>query len=96
MISFPTQENPVDNTFIVDIVVMYGNAVWFLRLSRGIGSCILYLILGAPQYTMLIFKFPSLCTLRQYIRRRHDYCIQSIYPFIITICSIITIPCIDT
>ena len=41
--------------------------------------------MGALQYTMLIFGFPSLCSLRQYIRKRCDYCIQSIYLFIITI-----------
>ena len=29
-----------DSTFIV----MYGSAVWFLSLSRGIGSCILSLV----------------------------------------------------
>ena len=34
---------------------------------------------------MLVFRFPSLCTLRQYIRQRCDYSIQSIYLFIITI-----------
>ena len=41
--------------------------------------------MGAPQYTMLIFGFHSLHTLRWYVRRRCDYCIQSIYLFIITI-----------
>ena len=39
----------------------------------------------APQYTILIFGFPSLCTLRQYIREGHNCSIQSIYLFIITI-----------
>ena len=63
--------------------VMYSSAVWFLGLSRGIGSHIYYI--GAPQYTMLIFGFPSLHTLRQYIRQRCNYCVQCIYLFITTI-----------
>ena len=62
--------------------VMYGSAVWFLGLSRGVGSHMYYR--GAPQYTMLIFRFSSLCTLRQNIKRC-DYCIQCIYLFIMTI-----------
>ena len=37
-----------------------------LGLSRGMVSCILLFILGALWYTMLIFRFPSLCSLRQY------------------------------
>ena len=63
-------------------IAMYGSAVLFLGLSRGIGSHKYYR--GTLQYTMLIFGFSSLCTLRQNIKR-HDYCIQSIYLFIITI-----------
>ena len=45
---------------------MYGSAVCslVLGLSRGIE---LY-IYGAPQYTMLVFRFPGLHTLRQYKR----------------------------
>ena len=50
--------------------VMYGSAVWFLGLSRCIGSHMYYR--GAPQYTMLIFRFPSLCTLRQNKRKICD------------------------
>ena len=61
---------------------MFGIAVWLLGLSRGIGLCIYYG--GAPQYATLIFRFPSLCTLRQYTRKRHC-CIQCIYLFIMTI-----------
>ena len=63
--------------------VMYGSAVWFLGLSRGIGSCMYFR--GALQYTMLISGFSGLCTLRQNIRKGHDYCIQLIYLFIMTI-----------
>ena len=37
-----------------------------LELSRGMVSHILLFILGALQYTTLIFGFPSLCSLRQY------------------------------
>ena len=37
-----------------------------LELPRGTALCILLFILGALQYTMLIFRFPSLCTLRLY------------------------------
>ena len=62
--------------------VMYGSAVWFLGLSRGMGSHMYYR--GALQYTMLIFGFSSLCTLRQNIKRC-NYCIQCIYLFIMTI-----------
>ena len=62
--------------------VMYGNAVWFLRLSRGTGLHMHYR--GAPQYTMPIFGFSSLCTIRQNIERC-NYCIQCIYLFIMTI-----------
>ena len=40
--------------------VMYGSAVLFLGLPRGIGSHKYYR--GAPQYTMLVFGFSSLCT----------------------------------
>ena len=62
---------------------MNGSAVWFLGLSRDIGSHMYYK--GALQYTMLIFGFPSLCTLRQNIRKR-CYCgMQCIYLFIMTI-----------
>ena len=55
---------------ILDLSVMYGIAglLVLLGLSRGIVSCI-YLFVSlsdALQYTMLIFGFPSLCTLRQY------------------------------
>ena len=38
-----------------------------LELSRGMASCILIFVLGALQYIMLIFRFPSLHTLRQYV-----------------------------
>ena len=65
-----------------EAVVMYGSAVLFLGLPRGIGShkyC-----RGALQYTMLVFGFSSLCTLRWNIQR-HVYCIQCIFLFIITI-----------
>ena len=48
-------------------VVMYGCAVLFLGLPRGIGPCKYYR--GALQYTMLIFGFSSLCTLRQNIKK---------------------------
>ena len=43
--------------------VMYGSALWFIGLSRGIGSHEYYR--GALQYIMLIFRFSSLCSLRQ-------------------------------
>ena len=46
---------------------MYGSAVLFLGLPRGIGSHKYYR--GALQYTMLIFGFSSLCTLRQNIKK---------------------------
>ena len=36
-----------------------------LEVSRGIVSYIILFILGALQYTTLIFGFPSLCMLRQ-------------------------------
>ena len=42
---------------------MYGSTVCFLGLSRDIASCKYYG--GALQYTMLIFRFFSLCILRQ-------------------------------
>ena len=63
--------------------VMYGSAVQFLGLSRGIGSCMYYK--GALQYITLTFVFPSLHTLRQNIRKRCDCGIQCIYLFIMTI-----------
>ena len=62
--------------------VMYGNAVLFSGLSRSIGSSKYYC--GALQYTTLIFRFSSLHTLRQNIKR-HNYYIQCIYLFIMTI-----------
>ena len=68
---------------------MYGSAVWFLGMSRGIGLHMYYK--GALQYTMFTFGFPSLCTLRGNIRKRNNCGIQCIYLFII-----ITMPCIDT
>ena len=49
---------------------MYGSAVWFIGLSRGIGSHVYYR--GAPRYTMLAFGFTSLCSLRWYIRERES------------------------
>ena len=60
-----------------------GSAVWFLGLSRCIGSHMYFR--GAPQYTMLIFGLSGLCTLRCNISKRCDYCIQCIYLFIMTI-----------
>ena len=56
-----------------------------LELSRGMVSCILLLLLHALQYTMLIFRFPSLCTLRWYQRNnmtnryKHKTVIISLY-----------------
>ena len=40
-----------------------------LEVCRGTVSCILLSILQALQYTMLIFGFPSLCSLRWYLRQ---------------------------
>ena len=68
---------------ICHFYVVYGSAVRFLGFSRGIGLHIYYI--GTPQYTMLVFRFPSLHTLRQYIRQRCNCCIQCIYLFIMTI-----------
>ena len=62
---------------------MYGSAVWFLGLSRAIGSHMYYE--GAPQYTILAFRFSSLCTFRHNIRKRCNCGIQCIYLFIMTI-----------
>ena len=56
-----------------------------LKVVQGYRVAYIVAYMGAQQCTMLIFGFPSLCTLRQYVRRRHIYCIQNIYPFIITI-----------
>ena len=47
--------------------VMYSSAVGYLNLSRGRGSCTLY---GGTGYTMLIFGFSSLCSLRQNVKRK--------------------------
>ena len=65
--------------------VMYGNAVWFLGLSRGTVSHIILTYIGVLQYTTPIFRFTSLHSLRQYIRRECDNYIQSILIFIIAI-----------
>ena len=46
-------------------IVMYGSAVCFLGLSSGIGSGMYYR--GASRYTMLVFGFSCLYTLRQNI-----------------------------
>ena len=62
---------------------MCGSAVGFLGLLLGIGLCVYYK--GALLYTALIFGFASLCTLRWYIRERHNYCMQCIYLFIMTV-----------
>ena len=72
------------------IYVMYGSAILFLGLSRGVG----HVYRGAPQYTMLIFGFSSLCTLRWYIGDRamtnvYNYLLQ-LYILIITILYINT------
>ena len=56
-----------------------------LRVVQGYRVAYTVAYIGALRCTTLIFRFPSLCTLRQYIRKRHDYCIQSIYLFIVTI-----------
>ena len=53
--------------------VIYGNAVWFFSVTY-ILTCI-----GALRYTMLIFRFISLCSLRWYIRRKCDNYVQIIY-----------------
>ena len=71
---------PID--VFMNHIVMYGSAVLFLGLPRDIGSHKYYR--GAPQYTMLIFRFSSLHTLRQNIKR-HNYCIQCICLFIVNI-----------
>ena len=59
--------------------------IMILELSRGMVSHILLFILGALWYTMLIFRFPSPCTLRWYQRNnvtnRYNH-----KPFIISIC----------
>ena len=55
-----------------------------LELSRSILSYISLIISSALQYTMLIFRFPYLCTLRQ--NRRNDATLKyKIFTFITTI-----------
>ena len=50
-------------------------------LSFVYGYRVTYILtcIGALQYTMLVFGFPSLHSLRQYIGRKCDYCTQNIY-----------------
>ena len=53
-----------------------------LELSRGMVSCILLFILGALQYTMHIFRFPSLHSLRCYeVMMSHIDTIINLYYF---------------
>ena len=67
----------------------YVKLCWLIRallleLSGGILSCILCIILNALSYTMLIFGFPCLCTLRW--NRRNDVTLKyKIFTFITTI-----------
>ena len=62
---------------------------WCVILKVVLGYRVLHIVayIGALQYTMLVFRFPSLCTLWQYIKIKCNFCIQSIQLFIITICS---------
>ena len=72
---------------------MYGSAVWFLGFSRGIGLHEYYR--EAPQYTMLIFGFSSLCTLRQDVYKDATD-VYNVFTYLLLYISIITTPCIDT
>ena len=74
--------------------VMYGSAVLFLGLSRGIGSCIYYV--GALQYTTLIFGFSSLCIPRQDVYKDATT-VYNVFTYLLLLyIHIITTPCIDT
>ena len=68
-----------------------------LKVIQGYRVVYIVTCIGAPQYKTLVLGLPSLCTLRQYIRNRCNYCIQCIFLFIIAIyISVITIPCLNT
>ena len=74
--------------------VMHGSAVWFLGLSKGIGSHEYYR--GALQYTTLIFGSSSLCTLRQDVNKDVTV-VYNVFTYLLLLyISIITMPCIDT
>ena len=73
---------------------MYGSAVWFLGLSRSIGLHEYYR--GAPQYTVLIFGFSSLCTLKQDVYKDATI-VYNVFAYLLLLyISIITTPCINT
>ena len=73
---------------------MYGSAEWFLGLYRG--TQLHEYNRGALQYTMLIFRFSSLHTLRQDVYKDMTI-VYNVFTYLLLLyISIITMPCIDT